>query len=279
MTTSPPLLHRRDILGLDLAHPVKTCGYVNGNLSAPRIAGENFKCVVDDDNGFWGFCRDEVSSISECSMYRACTDTFSCSTWCGRSDLAPRLTCTESGQDYCASDLMTASGSTYSWLYCDFHSRTISDALSAAPEFISALGFASTTTSELSSPSATPSSTLSPGASSTSSAEARSNGSTSNVGGIVGGVVGGLGLLVSLVLAFFLFKRRGRKPKYPEMLHANAPPEYVAEPNPQYKYGQQLAEMQQPLNEAPAAEDVKPVHELPAAAGQPTRGSSRRSVE
>jgi hypothetical protein len=80
MTTPLAELKKRQFFGDVIG---STCGYSNGNASAPRIAQTGYNCRIDLDNSIWGFCLTSVARATDCNFPGACFDRQDCQNGCG----------------------------------------------------------------------------------------------------------------------------------------------------------------------------------------------------
>lgn len=85
-----PFARRGDVGGPDTGE-LSTCGYLDGNVNAPRTAQPGFDCRVDTAHGIWGFCPTTVIAATDCGLAAACKDSGTCASIC-RVNPDPDLT-------------------------------------------------------------------------------------------------------------------------------------------------------------------------------------------
>lgn len=84
-----PAIRGRDGTGLDkrdITTVLSTCGYLDGDPNQPRTANSGFNCLVDTQNGLWGFCTTTALVATDCAMAGSCQDSHGCSDGCGLTD-------------------------------------------------------------------------------------------------------------------------------------------------------------------------------------------------
>jgi hypothetical protein len=228
-TTSAPhlILHRQ------VATEFSTCGYVDGDISKPRIAPKGFNCRVDTLNGLWGFCPTSVIAATDCGLGGFCFDGGPCSTGCGRASLKndPRIrtwTCPEADDrpeaKFCSTaSLVFGPDQTYDYVDCaEGPGKAIylfSPALKATSSQRPPSSVLATTTPT---PTPTQTSTTPHSSQSEGNAEAKESSSSNppssqetggvNIGAIVGGVIGGLAVVVGAIIALLYLRRYKARP-------------------------------------------------------------------
>ncbi|KAL2173769.1 uncharacterized protein P884DRAFT_210985, partial [Thermothelomyces heterothallicus CBS 202.75] len=66
--------------------------YLTGNSHRPRAANPGFGIRVDLVDGLFGFCATTNTGTANFGFAERCTDSFSCSTGCGRTTDGPSVT-------------------------------------------------------------------------------------------------------------------------------------------------------------------------------------------
>ncbi|KIH86391.1 hypothetical protein SPBR_08487 [Sporothrix brasiliensis 5110] len=223
-----------------------TCGYLDGNASAPRSAQPGFDCRIDTLHGIWGFCPTTVIAATDCGLAAACSDSGTCTSICefNAASGLTTITCPSSGTNvaYCSTAMLTF-GVDQSYAYVACGHNPVTDHYVATPTFTptpsttSSSKLPSTTSTRPSVSSTSSPSTKSPAAQSSSSSSSSlatqvsatktfagatvgtsqatsspspppASSSNTNVGAIIGGVLGGLALLcTSAIVVVFIIKR------------------------------------------------------------------------
>ncbi|RDW62452.1 hypothetical protein BP6252_11885 [Coleophoma cylindrospora] len=240
-TISPTLVVERQRRQIET--DVSTCGFLNGNVSEPRTADPGFDCRVDTHNTLWGFCPVTVISATDCGLAGSCIDSHSCSGGCGLSGITgiTTFTCTDSGNDFCSTALLTAGpDQTYAYIACAAAAAT--DHLFAEPTSTSTTSQISRSSSTFPSRTTSSSTTLDPlnksqvttsmsssipsfqlsssplssstsasASSSLANAASSAHGNNNNngyVGAIVGAVIGGIAIICFAAIAVAVILRR-----------------------------------------------------------------------
>ncbi|KAF2176294.1 hypothetical protein K469DRAFT_700208 [Zopfia rhizophila CBS 207.26] len=185
------------------------CGYHNGDPNLGRKAPPGFNCRVDAKAGYWGYCPNTVTAVSDCNIPRSCSDDH-CSDGCGESGASNVLTCMGT-KPFCFVDLLVA-GPDQSYTNYQCHTvagrATYFAALTVTPpSTVSTSPAAPQITPSITEPSSTAQSSVP-----TSTVVAEPTKSSSRIGAIIGGSVGCIGLIcISIVIIFYL-RRRAPKP-------------------------------------------------------------------
>ncbi|KAL2170801.1 hypothetical protein VTG60DRAFT_4370 [Thermothelomyces hinnuleus] len=198
--------------------------YLTGNSHRPRTANPRFDIRVDLVDGLFGFCATTNTGTANCGVAERCTDSFSCSTSCGRTTDGPfvawycrRPQFSSGDAPYCSFNYLTLQDNVgpFTSLACGANSSlktyyaftttserssmptSSSSSLSSSPtsssQESSSDSAASATVLEAVSQTTSPTATAPHDSASTSDSEAstaRSSGSAVNTAAIVGGVVG-----------------------------------------------------------------------------------------
>ncbi|KAK4443162.1 hypothetical protein QBC34DRAFT_499179 [Podospora aff. communis PSN243] len=238
-----PILHRQ------VATEFSTCGYVDGDISKPRIAPKGFNCRVDTLNGIWGFCPTSVIAATDCGLGGFCFDGGPCSTGCGRASLKnnPKIrtwTCPEADDrpeaKFCSTaSLVFGPDQTYDYVDCaEGPGKAIylfSPTVKATSSQRSPSSVLATTTPT---PTPTLTSTTPLSSQSEGNAEAKESSSSTasstpetgglNIGAIVGGVIGGLALIAGAIIALLYLRRYKASPSNSagDAAPYQAPPSY-----------------------------------------------------
>ncbi|KAK0631529.1 hypothetical protein B0T14DRAFT_501868 [Immersiella caudata] len=243
ITSAPPAILQRQA-----TTEFSTCGYVDGDISKPRIAPKGFNCRVDTLNGLWGFCPTSVIAATDCGLGGFCFDGGPCSTGCGRASLKnnPKIrtwTCPEADDrpeaKFCSTaSLVFGPDQTYDYVDCAegpgkavyFFSPTAKAVtISSPPPSTAPAATASTPTSTSSLPSPTEVSTDVEKSRTTSAPTTQAKGGV-NVGAVVGGVLGGLALIVGAIIALLYLRRYKARPSVQPSIGAvyqgQEPPSY-----------------------------------------------------
>ncbi|ERT03377.1 hypothetical protein HMPREF1624_01691 [Sporothrix schenckii ATCC 58251] len=210
-----------------------TCGYLDGNASAPRSAQPGFDCRIDTQHGIWGFCPTTVIAATDCGLAAACSDSGTCTSICefNAASGLTTITCPSSGTNvaYCSTAMLTFGvDQSYAYVACGHDPVTdhyvVTPTFTPTPSTTSSSKAPPTTSTRPSVSSTSSPATKSPAAQSSSSSSSSittsqatsspspSTASTSNtnVGAIVGGVLGGLALLCSSAIAVVFIIKRNR---------------------------------------------------------------------
>ncbi|PVH97039.1 hypothetical protein DM02DRAFT_730815 [Periconia macrospinosa] len=203
------------------------CGY--GPDGKEWKAPPSFKCMVDTEAGYFGFCPLTISNAKDCGFARACIDSHTCTEGedggggCGRMGGQPygTATCTGEENGYCYTNLLLAPApasasnnpssspetATYSFIACGNSYRQAAyviatDVLPSPSRQTSNLLSSFTQQSPtLSSPTTTPTQTA-------TTSDVPRLGSSPNTGAIIGGVLGGLTIMAITALLFYFLRKR-----------------------------------------------------------------------
>ncbi|KAL2147655.1 hypothetical protein VTI28DRAFT_8109 [Corynascus sepedonium] len=202
-----------------------------GNSHMVRSAEPGWDVRIDLEQNLWGFCDRTFVGTTQCGLAGRCTDSFSCSTGCGRTTEGDFPTWTCSGSTpYCSLNYLTLSenGGPFTYIACNSNAdvktywawTTNETPPSSSSEPSTSEDPSSETTARQASQPTTgsPRNTAS-GADPTSDPNTESTASDTdnsaskndlNISAIIGGVVGCVALICACVLFIYWMRQRSK---------------------------------------------------------------------